>query len=95
MSDTRDPITAFLPMHMAMIADATGDHEARLNAQFALGYLQTLYDLQRIQPGTYSRLRDEIDRSKTTRLAELKNSAAELDREIRSIETDMRQERTE
>lgn len=85
MTDTCDPITAYLSMRIDMIREADSDLGARLSAQSAEGYLQALYDLQRIQPGTYAQHRTDIDRLKTTRIAELEGKASTLDREIRAI----------
>ncbi|NNB33890.1 hypothetical protein [Pseudomonas fragi] len=95
MSDTRDPITAYLSMHVDLIREADSDLGARLSARGAEGYLQALYDLQRIQPGTYSQHIEEITRLKAARIAELEGKAAALDREIRAIEEDMRNDRDE
>lgn len=90
MTDICDPITAYLSMHIDLIREADSDIGARLSARGAESYLQALYDLQRIQPGTYSQHREEIGRLKETRIAELNANAAALDRDIRAIEEDMR-----
>jgi hypothetical protein len=76
MTDTCDPITAYLSMHIDLIREAESDLGARLSARGAEGYLQALYDLQRIQPGTYSQHREEINCLKAARIAELKGNAA-------------------
>lgn len=76
MSDTADPITAYLSMHVDLIREAESDLGARLSARGAEGYLQALYDLQRIRAGTYSQHREEINRLKAARLAELEGKAA-------------------
>lgn len=93
MTDTCDPLTAYLTMHIDLIRDADSDLCARLSARAAEGYLQALYDLQRIQPGTFSQYREEIYRLKAVRIAELKANADTLDRDIQAIEEDMRNER--
>lgn len=68
---TRDPTTAYLSMHIDLIREAESDLGARLSARGAEGYLQALYDLQRIQPGTYSQHLEEIGRAKEARIAAL------------------------
>lgn len=90
MTDSFDPITAHLLMHIDLIREADSDLGARLSARGAEGYLQALYDLQRIQAGTYARYREEINRLKAARIAEVASSAAALDSEIRAIEDEMR-----
>lgn len=76
MANTCDPITAYLSMHIDLICEAENDLDARLSARGAESYLQALYDLQRIQPGTYSQHREEINCLKAARIAELKDNAA-------------------
>lgn len=61
-ADVFDPITAHLAMYMDMINDAEHDLTVRLNSWQAHGYLQALYDLKRIQAGTYGRHKEEIER---------------------------------
>lgn len=69
MNDSRDPITAYLSMHIDLINDADSDLGVRLSANGAACYLQALYDLQRIQPDTFLKHRGEIDRLRSARLA--------------------------
>lgn len=49
-------------MYMDMIDDAEHDLTVRLNSWQAQGYLQALYDIQRIQTGTYRRYSEDIER---------------------------------
>lgn len=91
--DVFDPITARLAMYIDMINDAEHDLTVRLNAWQAHGYLQALYDLQRIQAGTYGRYSEDIERLREARLDTLADQARALDNEIRAIEGDMRHER--
>lgn len=76
-TDVFDPITAHLAMYMDMINDAEHDLTVRLNSWQAHGYLQALYDLKRIQAGTYGRHKEEIERLREARLDELAKSGAE------------------
>ncbi|QLG96607.1 hypothetical protein HZF02_32265 (plasmid) [Pseudomonas yamanorum] len=76
-ADIKDPITAHLAMYIDMINDAEHDLTVRLNAWQAHGYLQALYDIQRIQAGTYSRYSAEIERLREERLDVLARSDAE------------------
>ena len=95
MTDTRDPVTAYLSLHIGLITEAESDIGVRLSTRGAESYLQALYDLQRIRPETFSRLRDEIHQLKAARIAELEARAAELDHSIRAIEEEMRSERSD
>lgn len=76
MTDICDPITAYLSMHIDLIREADSDIGARLSARGAESYLRALYDLQRIQPGTYSQHLEEIGRLKAARIAELEGNAS-------------------
>jgi len=67
-TDTFDPLTGYLAMHKDMINDADSVVGVRLNAQYALGYAQALYDIQRIRPETLVLHREEIERLKVARL---------------------------
>lgn len=95
MTDTRDPKTAFLSMHIDLIREADSDIGARLSASGAESYLRALYDLGRIQAGEYSKFQDEIIHLKTERIKQLKAAASALDADIRAIEQDMQAEREE
>ncbi|VVP61572.1 hypothetical protein PS874_06291 [Pseudomonas fluorescens] len=43
-------------MSTAKSTNAESDLGARLNSEYPQGYLKALYDIQRIQPSTYTRL---------------------------------------
>lgn len=67
-TDTFDPITGYLEMHKDMINDADCVVGVRLSAQYAQGYAQALYDIQRIRPETLTLHREQIERLKVARL---------------------------
>ena len=94
-TDTRNPKTAFLSMHIDLIREAGSDVGARLSARGAEGYLVALYDLDRIQASEYAKFQDEIIRLKTERIAQLKATASKLEADIRAIEQEMQAEREE
>lgn len=63
-TDVFDPITGYLEMPN----DANSVVGVRLNAQYAQGYAQALYDIQHIRPETLTLHREEIERLKVARL---------------------------
>jgi len=95
MTDSRDPKTAFLALHIDLIRGADSDVGARLSARGAEGYLLALYDLDRLAASEYAQYQGEIIRLKNDRIEQLKAAARLLDADIRAIEQDMHAEREE
>lgn len=67
-TDTKDPITAYLAMYIDLINDSDDVQGVRLQAWHASGYLQALYDIERIHAVTLTKHREEIERVRQARL---------------------------
>jgi hypothetical protein len=70
-TDPKDPITAYLAMHIDLINEADDVQGVRLQAWHASGYVQALYDIERIQAVTLTKHREDIERVKQARLEAL------------------------
>ena len=60
----KDPVTAYLAAYIDQIKDEDYAEGVRQTAHYANGYLQALYDIERIRPETLLQQRMEIDRVK-------------------------------
>ena len=67
-ADVKDPITAYLAMHIDLISEADGDVGAYLAAHHAQGYLSALFDIGRIPAATVTKYREDIERLTESRL---------------------------
>lgn len=71
LTNARDPVTAYLPLHASLIGEAEDDQSVRLTTMHATGYLQALYDIAKIDAAIFERWQHLIEWMRSNRENEL------------------------